>query len=394
MGSKVIRRLIAGGELLPPSYEQPNSMDLFRAVACACGAEGLAGSPAQTALAARLAPAAHLVTVLVDGLGLMLEGRFPSGGLLATTPRQELRAIFPPTTASVLTSMATCRWPAEHGIPGWFAFLPDRGLSIVPLRFRERGTETRLDLSPSEVFAADPVQGGFSRTSRTYLPKTFVRDIFSVWARQGSPGRGYSAPGSAARKLVRHVRRCRRPSYTHLYLTGVDHRSHRTGWASDAVDREVEEVDAALALIRDGLPSSALLVVTADHGQVIVPQERRFALRQGDPLLDLLLAPPSGEPTTPVFHAREGLEREFRSRFQERFADAFVLLSLDEVEELRLYGPMPLSPEMRRRLGTFVGISPRPTSLEYVEQGAEPLSFTGVHGGLRPDEMRVPLYLL
>ena len=76
--------------------------------------------------------------------------------------------------------------------------------------------------------------------------------------------------------------------------------------------------------------------------------------------------------------------------FRNRFGERFVLLSIDETDELRLFGPGPLSREMRRRLGDYVGIALGPDMLSL------PLErpMIGFHGGLMQDEVRVPLIVV
>jgi hypothetical protein len=186
----------------------------------------------------------------------------------------------------------------------------------------------------------------------------------------------------------------RKRLFAYLYLPLVDSLSHRSGPQSLAVAQAVREVDRRLAEFSDRLDERTRLVVTADHGQVYIPKPRRYVLRPGDRLLETLECPPSGEPAVPVFHVRDGKEQAFRTALEEHCEGAFALITPEEIEELRLYGPMPLAAETKQRLGSLVGISRDPVSLEYVREGSEPRSYPGVHGGLRPAEMRVPLAIV
>ncbi len=61
---------------------------------------------------------------------------------------------------------------------------------------------------------------------------------------------------------------------------------------------------------------------------------------------------------------------------------------------MRLFGPGPLPQATRGRLGDFVGIPLDGAFLEYSPAGgpAKP-EYRGLHGGLSPEEMHVPLIL-
>jgi hypothetical protein len=142
----------------------------------------------------------------------------------------------------------------------------------------------------------------------------------------------------------------------------------------------------------DRLAGRARVVISADHGQVDVPPERRFVLPADDPLRARLVCPPTGEPTVPVFHVIEGEQSAFAAEFDERFGEHFVLLPTAEAERMRLFGPGALSPRMRRRLGSFVGVAAEP-AVFYIAPCDTGAKNVGVHGGLRAAEMFVPLIL-
>jgi hypothetical protein len=107
--------------------------------------------------------------------------------------------------------------------------------------------------------------------------------------------------------------------------------------------------------------------------------------------MQMLLVPPTGDGRTPFFHVASGQYDAFEEAFRAAHGDRFALLTIHEVEDLGLFGPMPLSTEMRRRAGDFVGIAFGQAVLLYEPSDKEPLR--GYHGGLTPDEMRVPLVL-
>jgi len=182
-------------------------------------------------------------------------------------------------------------------------------------------------------------------------------------------------------------------SFTYLYLPHLDELSHRLGTEDPQVRRLVAELDAMMAELAESISGRARLVISADHGQTDVPPERCFVLCQDDPLCKDLCCQPTGEPAVPIFHVRKGSEESFAQAFRVRFGHCFALVTPDEVARLRLLGPGGLSPAMRARLGTFVGLPSQAAKL-YIEPlaGSNPGNI-GVHGGLSPAEMLIPLVL-
>ncbi|MFW5741630.1 MAG: alkaline phosphatase family protein [Spirochaetota bacterium] len=385
------------GELVHPLVGAPNSVDLYQAMARIAGG-GLTGDASRTRPVEELVGHHdHYLFVLVDGLGLSLAPRFPAGGFLASAARHELRSVFPSTTAVALTSLATGVWPAEHGLTGWFTYFPEHRRVLAPLLFRERGTDIdarELGLALPDIVRSASMFGSFFRTVTSVLPREICDGAYASWSRGGTPIAPYRSFAHATRLLRRHYRRVTGPTYTYLYVLTVDKLSHIHGVASDEVTTEVARVDRFLGRVRETLPPSVRMLVTADHGLVDVPKERHFVFRDGDPLASHLLAGQTGEASTPVFHVRDGRVDDFREAFSRHEAARwFRLYTPDELADLGLYGPGALSEAMRLHLGDLVGIANEPSLLEYVPAGKSPVPHVGVHGGLRPGEIRVPLLL-
>jgi hypothetical protein len=72
-----------------------------------------------------------------------------------------------------------------------------------------------------------------------------------------------------------------------------------------------------------------------------------------------------------------------------------AVLGLDEAEDMRLFGPEPLSEQARRRFGDYVGVALEPLSVGYYRsKDSFGLKNVGIHGGMSPDEVRIPLIVL
>jgi hypothetical protein len=389
-----VRRLeeaFASGTLLRPDAAVPNTVDLARAVAFRCGVEVELTANAR-AIADDVGGHDHLVFVLVDGLGMHLLDHEHAGGFLQTRVVRTLRAVFPTSTAPALTSIATGAWPSEHAVPGWFTYLPDANITAVILPFVERFSRQDAHTHGATLESAFPIPSLSSRGNREQLRVTPERIHTSAYSRYSSgdaPGMGYSSLRDACDGIAEFIGRSRTPTFTYFYVPFVDTAQHERGIASKATRRAMRLVESRLEELADRLKGTARFIVTADHGQIEVPASAQCEFETGDPLLALLRVPPSCEPRTPAFHVHAGQSSRFEQMFRERFGEDWALLTADDVDELRLLGPQPISAETRRRIGDYLGIALGTSILSL------PLDkpMVGFHGGLQPDEVLVPLVI-
>jgi hypothetical protein len=388
-----VREWFDSGQLIRPSAEAPNYVDLVRAVFHLGGLEGVQLTPGGEAICRHIGHPEHLVLILVDGMGSHQVRKLSADAFLRRYLVQELRAVFLSTTAVALTTLATGDWPCSNGIPGWWTYLEPPGIGVVTLRFCERGTGrslTDFGVRPDQLFPAPSVWPRLKHEPLTLMPAEYLGSPYSDYTTGGTAALGYSNIRGAISSVAESVDKAEKPSLTYLYLPHLDGLSHEKGTEHEAVFRLLLILDHMLADLCESLRGRARVIITADHGLANAPPERRFILAKNDPLRGLLVGQPSGEPGVPIFHVHRGDEGRFAAEFGDRFGEHFALLSTADVEDLDLLGPGPLSETMRLRLGTFVGIARRPAKF-YIEPCDGHTEYMGVHGGLSPAEMSIPL---
>ena len=397
---EIVAAAIRDGSLRRPSDAAPSFVDLVCAVQRAAGASTRSTRHSGT-LASHLFDRPHLVLVLVDGMG-MSALRDPAVADLRERVCLEIDSVFPATTACAMTTVATGQWPGRHGVPGWWAYLAEHDLPVTVLPFVERRTGRRLRRHGVQVPDIWPQPSRFAEVTRgmeMHMPWKYLLSTFNRYLSGRCRTRGYRSLRHAQRRILRRIRaahgRRTDSTVTFWYIPDYDSACHTYGVAGT-------EARATLAQIRDLLmemaaaaPDDVRVAVTADHGLIDVDDGDRVSLFDGDPLLDCLLSMPSGEGRTPHFHVRPGRDRELVERVTERGGGRIAVLSQGEAEELRLFGPEPLSEFARRRFGDYVGIGLAPCLLaHYASSDSTSLRHVGVHGGMSPDEVRVPLVVL
>lgn len=383
------------GDLVRPDAASPNLLDLSSAMAHLCGVESMALSPAARRIADVVAPADHYVLVLLDGFGMHLADRLPADDMLRTHLAMELRTVFPSSTAPALTTLATGLWPAEHAVPGWWTYLPDADVTGTVLPFIERYNERPLGeygVRPESVFPSPVLSARYRRRCFSVSPKRIAGSVYSRYSSADADHFGYASIMDAIDAIDHRIRAADGPTYTYLYIPYIDTAEHHHGPYARPVMKALDHVRSRMRLLFERLHGRARMVVTADHGQIDVAAGGREILDRNDPLIKMLRLPPSCEPRAPALHVRPGMLDAFAAAFRERLGDRFALLTVDEADELRLFGAPPLSVETRRRLGDYIAIPHGPHVILY-EPKKQLRALKGFHGGLTPDEMRIPLML-
>jgi hypothetical protein len=384
------------GQLVRPDVTTLNFVDLANAFALLTEVEGIFRSSGALSLCRKIGKAEHYLFVLVDGLGMNLLRRLPQHGLLGSAVVAELQAVFLSTTASALATLATARWPCSHGIPGWWTRLKRAGITAVTLACAERSTQKPLSdfgVTVEDLLPFTSFWPGMRYEPVSILPAEIVDSPFSKRLGGGTSRIGYEDLKDAVRITSEAILSASGPSFTCLYLPHVDTMSHHEGPDHQAVLDQALVLEKALAEVVAASAGRARIVISADHGQVHVPEAARFVLTHDDPILRHLECAPTGETNVPIFHVLPDCEDSFEAEFSARFGNHFILLSLEQLERLRLLGPDNLSPVMKERMGDFVAIAQQPACLCVGSSEGSGFGNSGVHGGLSPAEMLVPLII-
>jgi hypothetical protein len=385
----------ADGTLLRPTHREAGIVHLIQAIAQLTGVNDIDPSPPMHELMGLIGRADHLIFVLLDGLGMSTVRRMPGDSFIASHVRRQLIATCPSTTSCALTTVATASFPNRHGISGWFTFLPELMTTATVLPFKERFTGQPLverGIRPQDVLRLPPIIPRMTHRPLTVTPSNIANTTYNYFCRGGTAGVGYDTIPHAVDRIIEEVRAAKGATYTHLYLPEIDTICHHLGVDHPGVVPKVMEIDRELGRLAEAVAGRATLVLSADHGLIDVPRDDQLFLFPGDPLLQMLLVPPTGDARMPVFHLHERAKDAFVAEFIPRFGDRMHLVSIDEAERLELFGPGLFSAHARPHFGDFIAFPYRAATLAY-HGSDKPVGnvFLAVHAGLSPQEMQVPL---
>ena len=321
----------------------------------------------------------QVVLLVVDGLGTEQLASFSNEApLLASMSGTNICSVAPTTTATALTSIASGLSPLDHGIVGYRMRLgQDQVFNTLRWSYSDFG---RRPSSPGSICSAKPFMGldvpavskaQYTNTgfTRAYLGDTKLFEFRTL---------------STMVSKVAALLQAGRP-FVYTYYEGLDTVAHEYGFG-DPYLRELRFLDFLVNELIAVLPHGAALVVTADHGQVVVPDPPLSI----DPRLEALTIMKSGEGRFRWLHLRRGELVSAEKIAKEVYSEIAVVMSREEALDCGLFGPDHNEGRAHQRLGDLALIATAPIAfLDPADVG--PFNLVSRHGALTSAELDVPL---
>jgi hypothetical protein len=289
--------------------------------------------------------------------------------------------MFPSTTPTSLVSLGTGALPGVHGVLGFNVNVPGTGRVLNHVEWRD-------DPDPS---AWQPVPTLFARAAAGGVPvRVLARPEFKGSGLTTAAYRGADYAGTPDGQLADRMLAALRegPGLVYGYHPNLDTTAHLFGIDSPQWMDAAAVVDALLARLVEGLPEDAALLVTADHGGLDVPAERRIQM-DADPRLSEGVAVLAGEPRVRYLHAMPGAAADVLSAWREILGPAARVLSRDEAVATGRFGPVP--EEHLARIGDVVVVCRDRYAVIGPGEGATIGRLVGFHGADTDVETAIPL---
>jgi hypothetical protein len=322
--------------------------------------------------------ARQVVLLVLDGLGWdQLQERRYLAPTLAGMNGRPITTVAPSTTSSALTSITTGVPPGEHGLVGYRIVVHGEVLNV--LRWSTTAGDAIQTLPPPKIQTVPPFLG---QRPPVVTRAEYRHSGFSGAHLDGVRFWGYRTVAT----LVTEIERLLQDSepFIYGYYDGLDKVAHEYGLGAH-YEAELNFVDRVVEYLLSRLPPEAILLVTADHGQVDV----------GDGLLpvapDVLAncSMQSGEGRFRWLHARPGRVRDVLDAAKAHHGGDAWVLERDEVIACGWLGPR-VGDVAASRLGDVALVAHAPVAF-HDPYDTGPFELVGRHGSLTPAEMWVPL---
>lgn len=374
---------------------------------------GLAGIPAEL-----LRQYDRVIVILADAFGWQhVEPRIAQNALLSRMANEGIitrwTSQFPSTTAAHVTCIHSGLPPAQSGVFEWEYYEPAVDATITPLLFSYGGQMIRDALKPTGVQPAQlyPTQSLHHQllaqgvTTYVYQHREYTPSTYTDWICRGAQMRPYLTLPEALTNLRQEAANAPTPAYFFLYYDKIDALAHLYGPNSPQVAAEIASFLFTLETLffqpAAGELTNTLLILTADHGQMTVDPATTVYLntdprfvglerflrhnRRGD------LIGPGGAARDLFLYIQEEVLTEAQTFFAERLAGIADVQLTQTLIEQGFFGPLPPSPAFLSRVGNLLILPYAGQTVWWYEKGKYVMKYRGMHGGLSPQEMEIPL---
>jgi hypothetical protein len=199
---------------------------------------------------------------------------------------------------------------------------------------------------------------------------------------RGSRPVGYRAASAIAVEVRRQLTAGER--FVYAYYGGIDKTAHERGFG-EYYEAELRAADRLVGDVLEVLPRGAVLLVTADHGQVHVADN---VIEPSAGLLAMVTLQ-SGEGRFRWWHTGRVSPDEVAKAAIDAYGDVAWVVTKEQTLDERWFGPT-VAPPVAARLGDVALVAREPVSFfDPLDAGAFPLICR--HGSLTSAEIRVPL---
>lgn len=336
----------------------------------------------------------NVVLLVVDGLGCNTIEKYGKGSFLEDHQAGCLTSVFPSTTAACLTSFSTGQSPAQHAITGWFTFVKEFGMVMQPIIFKPVAKGGWLDMDGDEVsewFGQKTIHERMKCASYTITRKHFLQRPYSQMTQKGAKTAGYQSLQQMSR-LVRNAVRQRGKKFVYAYWDAFDTLSHDYGVDSPRTKKHFRQFDREVKSLCERLEGTdTSLIITADHGLFDMPRKHNLWARDYPDFEECLTLPLSGESRAASCFVRPDKVGRFKQVVKREFDGIFSLHKGSDLIKRGWFGPAPYSPRLRERVGDFILLAETDYCIRGSVWGVTPHVLVGMHGGIKEEEMRVPV---
>jgi predicted AlkP superfamily pyrophosphatase or phosphodiesterase len=145
--------------------------------------------------------------------------------------------------------------------------------------------------------------------------------------------------------------------FIYAYWSDLDELQHVYSSSDIRVKQEYRDIQHAfcrfIGHLRKNASDDTLILLTADHGQVITEISNRQVVQKYPDLVANLHMLPTGESRLPYLHVRPGMESSVRELIEKFWPGEFWVVDSELAVSSGLFGPEPYHPEIISRVVTW-----------------------------------------
>lgn len=335
----------------------------------------------------------NIVLMVLDGLGYnYLINKNP---VLNKNLRGKITSVFPPTTASAITTFVTGTAPQQHAFTGWFMLLKELGVvaKILPFSPRIGGSDfTHYEIKVEEILDVKSFSEKLGASSYIVQHKKITNSSFSKANSKKSKRFAYTTFNGFLKQTKKIINSHNQRKYIYAYWSEFDSISHEYGTNSKKAEKHFWEIDKKItAFVKSIKSTNTTLIITADHGFVDTPRERIIQLENHPKLRECLTLPLCGDSRTVYCYVHPTKTKQFETYARTKLSKVCKSYKSQELIKKGYFGLFEPNPKLIDRIGDYILIMKENYVFKDNILKQKKKFHIGRHSGMSEDEMFVPL---
>ncbi len=335
----------------------------------------------------------NVVLMVFDGLGVdALQKNLSAEAFLNQQLKDEVTSVCPSTTTAAMTAYYTGLSPHEHAWLGWSLYFKEFGRCIDAFL----NTDSYTGAPVGELNAAYEMMGfehsldKIEKATHKKVKSTLVQAPYLTYSGNSEKIGIHSLDELC--EAVKSTCQNSQENFIFTYYTDPDKTMHAKGCHSNEIKQILEEINQKVESLCATLEDT-LVIVSADHG--LIDMKETIALNEIREIDECLVMPPFIEKRLLSFFIKPGYHQQFKETFEAHFNNQFILLTHEEALNKKIFGYGDMHKKTSDFIGDFIAIATGDMMLDYVTlPTGRKLETKGMHAGLTPEEMRVPLIII
>jgi hypothetical protein len=356
-------------------------------------------SPLPILKPAEIKEAKNVILIILDGLGYKYLIKYGKGSELLKHMRGKITSIFPAATTSCVPAFLTGTSTQESGMTGWYTFLREIGMIVVPLPYITRFGDFPLDgkVEFKKVFNINPFTNKINAKSYILDPVEFYDSAFNKESAGRAKLVGYNGISDFFKEINKIIRKnSNKKKYVYGYYPNPDTLMHEYGNENKKIFKEFKRIDREFKnFLKKIEGTNSIVIITADHGLITVPKKKWIDTHKYPKLNNFLRIPLCGEGRLAYAYIKPGKEKEFKNFINKNLNFCCSILKSEDAVERGLFGKGKPHPELKNRIGDYILIMKENYGIKdfLVDSDCDDQNL-GRHGGVSAEEMFVPLIVV
>ena len=345
----------------------------------------------------------NIVLMVIDGLGYNYLRKKGDETTLNKYLRVPITSVFLPTTASAIPTFLTGVAPQQHALTGWFMNLKETGTVSVILPFMPRIGGERFDnlgFKIKEIIGSNAFSEKIKTKSYIIQPEKINDSDFTKYTSKKAKLIGCKNLNGFFSEIKKTIAK-KGKKYIYAYWPDLDALAHLNGIGSKETEKHFEEIDKKITqFIKQIKDTNTTVIITADHGLINIPKDKKIKLENHPKLQECLTIPLCGEPRTVYCYVHPSKTKQFEKYVKTKLKNICTLYKSQDLIKNNYFGLFKPHPKLFDRVGDYIlickenyGIKDKIERIDRKKKKKDPV-LKGNHGGMSGDEMIVPLIVI